>query len=287
MPDEERRPTEREMEDLLREVGSRADYPPTPDAARAVRQRLESDPDSDGLRPPPDRRWFRSPAMRWAAAVVLVAALGLPTLFIATRGGDFSLFWAGAGGSSAGVSGDEAASSGMSEEGEALPDSAAGPSGAAMSGKLGGGLGLEGRVSLKKARELATFPVLLRGLGGPDEVYVVDRDEVVLVYRASSALPEMGDTGVGAVISERRGNLASSYLDEGTENYQRVMVEGGSGYWFPEGSEPKPQVGTIGRLPGGALLWERDGATLLLRSDLKKDDATRLAGTARQVGRRD
>ena len=53
---------DRDLERELRELGSRVEYPPTPDLARAVRRRLE-----EAEQPAPRRGWFDLPVVRWAA----------------------------------------------------------------------------------------------------------------------------------------------------------------------------------------------------------------------------
>jgi hypothetical protein len=81
MPDDGRF-SEEEIEQSLRDLGARIEYPPTPDVAREIRRNLNEEEWSQEVR----RRWRRPSllAPRWAAvatAVVLVAVVALsPTL---------------------------------------------------------------------------------------------------------------------------------------------------------------------------------------------------------------
>jgi hypothetical protein len=81
MPDDGRF-SEREIEQSLRDLGPRIEYPPTPDVARTVRHKLDEED-----RPRQARRGLRWPPLltpRWtavAAALVLVAVVALsPTM---------------------------------------------------------------------------------------------------------------------------------------------------------------------------------------------------------------
>ncbi len=117
MPDSERRP-ERGLERDLRDLGSRIEYPPTPDLARAVRHRL----DAEGGRTP--RRGFRHTLLspRWAvpgAALVLVLFVAISP---AVRGSLSDLFVSGQAASSGAGGGAEGIRTGAGET-EARPES--------------------------------------------------------------------------------------------------------------------------------------------------------------------
>src|SRR3712207_6889310 len=72
---------DRELERELGELGSRIEYPPTPDLARAARRRLEEEERT------PRRGGFGLPTLsaRWAAAAALLLLLAVPLLSPATR----------------------------------------------------------------------------------------------------------------------------------------------------------------------------------------------------------
>ncbi len=72
---------DRELERELGELGSRIEYPPTPDLARAACRRLEEEERT------PRRGGFGLPTLsaRWAAAAALLLFLAVPLLSPATR----------------------------------------------------------------------------------------------------------------------------------------------------------------------------------------------------------
>jgi hypothetical protein len=61
-----------------------------------------------------------------------------------------------------------------------------------------------------------------------------------------------------------------------------VRVDDERGCWIPDGGRLRSQPGEAERLPGGALLWEREGRTLLMRIELSKEEAIRIAESVRQ-----
>jgi hypothetical protein len=269
-----------ELERELRELGSRIEYPPTPDLARAVRSRL----DEEGTQRPARRRGFRLPmtSTRWAVAAMFVLVLAVPVLSPTARHTIAGWFVAGqvassgAGGPSGGFA-DEA-------EPEASSVDAARP--------LGGSLGFGERLALREARTRAGAdgPIFLPRepeLGEPDAVYatgLAGEDGVVLVYRTRTGLPALGDTGVGLLLTELPGDVRSTYLAEGMPDatrFEEVGVGGKQGYWLPDGRYLRSQAGEAERLPGGALLWEREGRALLLRAELTEEEAIQLAGSVR------
>lgn len=288
---------DRRLEDELRDLGSRIEYPTTPDLARAARLRLEE----DEAQPPP-RRWSWTPFLspRWAVAAVLVLVAIAPILSPGIRDSVGNLFVTGQDAGSA-AGGDAAQSEERAADKEApssLAESsktesggmrAAGGSAVPESGSSLGRLhaerlGLEVEVSLREARE--SGPVLVpraTKLGEPDGVYVTgsSRDGgVVLVYRAGPGLPPLGDTNVGLILTELPGDLASAYLSHETGPGPReVSVGGARGYWAASGQSAS--VKRTGDLRAGALLWEQDGRALRLESGLPQREAIQLAASVR------
>lgn len=125
----ERNNGERRLEDELRALGPRIEYPPTPDLARAARRRLEEDEAQ-----PPRRSWFGAPFLspRWAVAAVLVLVAIVPVFSPDVRDAVGDLFVTGQGaGSTAGGAGGDAAQGGERAAGEEdLSSPQAGSSGA-------------------------------------------------------------------------------------------------------------------------------------------------------------
>ena len=309
MPDKEHDGLERE----LGELGSRIEYPPTPDVARAVRRRL------DAQRPEQQRarsrfrsrlRGFAKP--KWAAAATAFVLLSLTILSPATRStvsdsasslgtlGDAGRAAGGAaGGSGAGASG---ASEAQYAEGATTTQhgqmaASDGASAAASSGSSslparppGAALGLGEELSESEVRArvegllLPETPELTgeRGViyaGGPSE-----DDGVVLVFGPEPGLPPLGGTGVGLLLAEVPGDLDSAYFAAGLASElqpEEVDVDGGRGYWLPDGRALSPQPGEAESLPGGALLWERGDVALLMRVGVPEGEAIRIAESIR------
>jgi len=286
------------LEDELRDLGSLIEYPPTPDLARAARRRLEED---EAQTPRRSWSWAQFLSPRWAVAAVLVLIAIAPVLSPGMRDAVGDLFVTGQGaGSAAGgnaarveerAASEEDPSSSLAESSgtEAGDMQAAGDSAVPQSGAVARParlhaerLGLEGRISLREARE--SGPVLLPQtpkLGQPDGVYVTESPrDVVLVYRARPGLPSLGDTNVGLILTELPGGLASAYLPRGTDpGLREVSVDGTRGYWASAGQSAF--VERTGDLRAGALLWEREGRALRLEADLPLREASRIAGSVR------
>ena len=296
---------DRDLERELRDLGSRVEYPPTPDLARAVRNRLD-----EGEEPAPRRGWSDLPVVRWTAVAAVILIAAVPALSPAVR--DTVAGWFDGGQASTGGAGEALSAGGGGEASRATPDSGSTPmnaedgaradvpqsgGGAAMPGSggrsrsLGENLGYGERIPLRKAQSrLAGNELLLpetTRLGAPDEVYAGDSSRnggVVLVYRARSGLPALGDTGAGLVLTEVPGSLESAYLQGGTlavAGTEEVSVGDGRGYWVPAGRRPLSPADPGGDLPGSVLFWEREGLALRLGADLPKREMIRIAESAR------
>jgi hypothetical protein len=267
---------DRELERELRELGSRIEYPPTPDLARAVRSRL----DEEATERPARRRGFRLPMVstRWAVAAMFVVVLAVPVLSPTVRDTVASWFVAG-----------QAASSGAGDPPGRFADEAE-PEASSVEAvrRHGESLGFGEPLTLREARTRAGSdgPILLPRAskpGEPDAIYAAGpagEDGVVLVYRARTELPALGDTRVGLLLTELSGDVRSTFLAEGMPDatrFEEVGVGGEQAYWFPDGRHLLSQPGEAERLPGGALLWEREGRALLLRVELTREEAIQLA----------
>ena len=296
---------DREIERDLEKLGEKVQYPPTPDLARSVRQRLEEQPARG-------RAWIPTLPPRWAAAAaVLLFVLAVPVFSSAARDALSGIFSPGeSGGASGGMESAaprdgevspgraevqeetnaqmyvedtdgamaSSAGSGEAEYGGPLPSSAGG----AVS--IGADLGLGERISLRQARERAGAPILLPDLGKPDEVYALPPPHeggVALIYRARPGLPALGGTEAGLVLIELPGDIQSVFLEEaGSETgLEEVSVGGRRGYWASDGLPAS--VGATG-LPGaGALIWPENDRALKLEANLPKQEAIRIADSVR------
>jgi len=289
---------DRDLERELRELGSRVEYPPTPDLARAVRSRLEA-----GEQPAPRRGWFDLPVVRWTAVAAVVLLAAFPVLSPAMR--DTVAGWFESGQvSSSGQAADGAREAtpaggdvtlkgkGGSHAAEAArPSSVGQPMSSSGAGEPPSGvnLGYGEPISLREAQtRLGGSELLLpEALGVPDQVYAGGPPRnggVVLVYRARSGLPSMGDTGVGLVLTEVPGSVESAYLRGGTlpvAGAEEVSVGNGRGYWVPAGRRAPALADRTGDLPGSALFWERGGLALRLEAGLPKGKMIRIASSVR------
>lgn len=282
---------DRDLERELRELGSRIEYPPTPDLARMVRERLEEDEE-----PTPRPNWSELPVVRWAAVAAVVLIAALPALSPALRDTVASWF---EGGQTAGGAG-EAAPAGRGEEPMMesetesradAPQSGGGrimPSSGGRARPAGEELGYGERIPLREAHtRLAGREPLLPELGEPDEVYAggSSRDSgVVLVYRAGSGLPALGNTGVSLVLTEVPGSVGSAYFRGGTPDgagVEEVSVGSGRGYWVPAGRRSPSLVDRAGDLSGNVLFWERGGLALRLAADQPQREMVWIAESAR------
>ena len=273
---------ERELERELRELGARIEYPPTPDLSRAVRRRLDEEDarDLDRSR----RSWSTLPSLRWAAvAAAFVLIVAVPTFSPELRTTVTGWFV-----SEQATSTDQAAGeAGEAARGGALErpaEEALKPSSGGDTRSLGEGLGFGERTTLREAG--ADVPILLPQtpkLGKPDEVYGGEGG-IVLAYRARAGLPPLADSGIGLLLTQLSGTLESTYLSQrppdGTK-LEEVRVDGERGYWVPGGQRLRSQPGEAERLPGGALLWEREGRALLMRAEVPREEAIRIAESVR------
>ena len=163
-------------------------------------------------------------------------------------------------------------------------------------GPLGRRLGLGEQTSLANARAALKWPVLVPvSLGAPDEVYLQpppDRPaggEVTLVYSARPGLPAAGQTGVGVLITEARGNIDSQFFGKiigpGT-TIEPVEVAGSSGYWIagaPHAFAFTDSSGSVRfetlRLATNTLLVNVGGTVVRIEGNLTKAQAVAIAAS--------
>ena len=153
-------------------------------------------------------------------------------------------------------------------------------------------------VTLTEAQAAVDFPVRIptaAGFNAPREVYLLDQDEgamVSFVYPAAPGLPASDETGVGALLTQFRGDADRGLIEKGLPadgaqeiELQAVSVAGEPGFWIsgaPHGfffvcydvGECRQERY---RLAGNVLLWELDGVTLRLESALTLEAALAIA----------
>jgi hypothetical protein len=164
--------------------------------------------------------------------------------------------------------------------------------------QIGAPLLLGRQVTLDEAQAAVDFPVRIPTAAGfnlPDEIYLLDQVEgamVSFVYPAAPGLPASDETGVGALLTQFRGEADRGLIEKGLSddgarptNLDAVAVSGEPGFWIsgaPHGfffvcydvGECRQERY---RLAGNVLLWEQDGVTLRLESALSLKDALAIA----------
>lgn len=267
----ERRPpgADEPIERALADLAGRLGYPPTPDLAVAVRARLT---DRSG------RRERRRAAWRWAGATAAAAVLLIGAVIVLSPGARTAV------GDRIGLRGGVEISFVPSVTPPPEPNQ----------------LPFGERSTLGEARNRATFGVFLPDpteWGLPDEVYfdtAPPGGRVTLVYRPRAALPEVGDSAVGLLLTEFRGALDQVLMQKnigpGTV-VERVSVRGMTGLWI--GGRPHLLIfrganGQIAedqsRLAGNTLWWQQDGLIFRLETALDRDGAIRIAEGVACVG---
>ncbi len=127
-------------------------------------------------------------------------------------------------------------------------------------------------------------------LGGP-KTYTRVRDdrivEISFVWLPTDRLPEVGSTGVGALLTRFDGSLDGPIIEksvgEGT-SVVLVTVGEGRGYWIEGDAHTFGYLDARGeivfetlRLAGNALLWEADGFAYRFESGLDLEAAIEVA----------
>ena len=242
-----------ELEAALVELGRSIEFPPAPDLAARVRERIAAEP--------PQRRGF-APARRTLviALAMIAVAVGALMAVPGTRAAILEFF---------GVRGVAI------ERVETLPTVPTNVD-----------LNLGDPVTLERARELADFEVVVpEALGDPDEVYFSDFPAggmVSFVY-GSSEEPR-------ALFTQFEATFVDTALKklEATTNVEHVGVDDEPGIFL---SGPPHVFGFLDangqyqeetmRLVGNVLLWERRPLTLRLEADVSRDEALRIARSVR------
>jgi hypothetical protein len=235
-----------ELEHTLRRLGEQVEFPPTPDLASRVQQRLEE---------APRRRRLSRRALAVALAVLAVA---VGTAFAVPSARSAILEWLGIKGVDI-VRVDE------------LP-AVAPPA----------DLGLGEQVPLAEARARVPYEVVVphaEGLGDPDAVYVAR-------HGASYQVSFLWGTPdrVWLLVSEFEGFAMVEKMVQPDTNTERVVVDGEPGVWF-EGAphvflyqdEDGDPVEETMRLVEHALVWQRGPLTLRLEGDVSKEKALEIA----------
>ena len=273
--------SDEELERALREIAPLVDYPPTPDLALAVRERLSARaPRSwiDRLRewqPIRVRPLGRSLALAIVALLLVVGAAvaiqfglrGLPIVFVSSL------------------------PPAVTSQPAIGQPTASGPA------AVGATLGLGELSTLEGARRQVDFPVALPtlpDLARPDAVYLgrpPQGGRVELVYRARAGLTAVSGSDIGLLITQFRGRtrpeLVKKVVGPGTR-VEFVPVAGGEGYWItgdPHVLLYETDRGDVqeerSRLVADVLIWEREGVVYRIESALPQESVVRIAESVR------
>jgi len=244
-----------ELELALVELGRSLEFPPTPDLAPRVRERIAAErAPRRGVTFFPARR-----ALVLALAVLAVSAGALMAV-PGTRAAILELF------------GLRGVTIERVENLPTVPKTA--------------DLNLGARVGLDRARELAAFEVVVpERLGEPDEIYFSDFPPggmVSFVYGTSEE-PR-------ALFTQFRASVDDVFFKKVAQDteIETLMVRGQPAYFLSGAphvfayldAEGQFREETI-RLVGNVLLWERGELTLRLEGDISRDAALRIARSVR------
>jgi hypothetical protein len=240
------------LEQRLARLGEEVAWPPTPDLAAAVTERIAAGPRRRA------RVAWPAPRLAPAALAALLAAVAIAATLVAAPGVRARIAdWLGIGAV-------------RIERVERLP--AAGP---------GRDLGLGRRTTLAGARRTARVAVpTVTALGAPDAVYVDPAGGgASLVYRARPGLPA-ARSGVGALLTILPGGdiqLVKKLIGAGT-SVTPVDLDGALGVFIAGAPH---LVTPPSRLAGNTLLWVRGDTTYRLETALGRAGALRLARSVR------
>jgi hypothetical protein len=251
-----------DLERALRELAAVEEWPPTPDIAAAVTDRLREAP-----APAP----ARAPRGRWASPRVLAVALAvlvaLPSAALAfPEARDDLLEWLGLGSVEVHRTPQPPPARKLLPE----PD-------------LGRAVPLE-----QAATRVAFEPLVPAALGDPDQARVRGR-RLSLVYQPRARRPATQAEGIAVLITEQRGDQVSAEKAVGPGTQVRsIDVDGSRGAWItgsPHAIIFRDARGRfredVPRLAGDTLVWERDGLVLRIEGAKDLQDALGIAGSMR------
>jgi hypothetical protein len=257
-----RRITDAVLEQALRDLGPSYPYPPTPNLASRVRNRIATQPIARRRR----LELWRDPRRLALAAAVLLVLLGAAALANPVSRDAIAHFF-----HVRGVI--------VSRQPSPLPSfSPVTP------------LDLGRRTTMADAQSAVSFTIAVPpALGVPDAVYVnkgIPGGEVALAYTPRPGIPLVKQTGLGVLITEFRGDLNPGFMGKSVgpgTTLQETSVNGDAGWWIA--GEPHMiyvEVGGNGhqetlRLAANTLIWEHAGVTYRIESGLSKAEAFRIA----------
>lgn len=156
--------------------------------------------------------------------------------------------------------------------------------------------GLGAEVDLARSELLIAIDEWPEALGNPDRLFLKDLGDgqwaISALWRPRDDLPEVGNSGVGALLTRFVGNLRRPVVEKAVgEDATVEIVQVGDvvGYWItgdahifayldPEGATIEESI----RLAGNTLLWEIDGVSFRFESGLDRAAAVAVAASVDQ-----
>jgi hypothetical protein len=248
------------LEQRLYEIGTDVAYPPTPNVAPAVLERLQA-----------QRRRRRSVLARTVAIALAGLLLVTAAAFALEPELRHTVFdWLGL----------------RSVRIERTPSVPTLPPGSA-----GGDLGLGRRTNVRDALPRLSFHALVPRRPA-DEVYLADSPpggQISFVYRPRRDLPRAPGTATGLLITEFRGSQPREYLDKSLGPGTKIsFVRAGAdpGVWISGKPHEFAYLDARGqarpetlRLAGNTLLWNHHGVLLRLEANVSERTALRIAAS--------
>ena len=154
--------------------------------------------------------------------------------------------------------------------------------------------GLGDELDLDTSALIGSFDFTPDSLGSPDRMFIRDLGEgrlwsISAVWLPRDYLPEVGNSGVGALLTSFEGNLNRPVVEKSVGDDATVeIVQVGDvvGYWItgdahifayldPYGATVEESI----RLAGNTLLWEIDGVSFRFESALDRAAAVAVAAS--------
>jgi hypothetical protein len=151
------------------------------------------------------------------------------------------------------------------------------------------------RTILTEAQSRVSYAIRTPGLPGyaaPDEVYVRAPPvggRVTLLYLARPDLPPIGGSDIGLLIQEFKGGIDAGLFQKGvgpSTKVEPVTVRGAQGYWITGGLRAFAYTDANGafqfeeiRSAGNTLLWQENGIVYRIETSLPQPDALRIASS--------
>ena len=252
-------PSLAELEARLRRLGADGAFPPTPQIAAAVTQRLGAETRRNAW----PVLWRRASYL--AAVFVLACLLGLAVPEVR-----------------------DGLAERLGLRGLRVVSLSGPPQGSFIDPRSG----LGARLDLEAARSIASFPFLVPAeLGQPDEVYIssaIPGGEVTLLYGPRAGYPESGFR-VGLLVSQTPGQALVEVYEKGVApgtTVRSVSVAGQPGTWIsgaPHSFSYRSPSGESrverARLASNVLLFERQGLIVRIEGAISLEKALQVASS--------